>query len=119
MDYYYITPLYLVIDNMKINNKLLNIPNINTQKITNNEASFTIRISHRGGSNINSAIIFCNQCCYVVAVGNSDQIWTYELGRYGNTTMTASIANHTDFYVDVNLTFTSTIYGGISVICLD
>lgn len=104
---------------MKINPKLLNIPNINTQKNTNNGASFTIRISHRGGSNINSAIIFCNKCCYVVAIGGSNQIWTYKLGGDGNTTMTTSIANHTDFYVDVNLTFTSTIYGGISVICLN
>lgn len=101
---------------MKINEKLTGIIN---ERNNNNSTTYTIRISHNGGSNINSAIIFCNQCCYVVAIGDSNQIWTYELGRGGNTTMTATIANHTDFYVDVNLTFNETIWGGISVICLE
>ena len=103
---------------MQINKKLIN-KIINTTRITDNGTNYTITIPHRWGSHINSAIIFCNQCCYVVAIGNSNQIWTYELGGGGNTTMTASIANHTYFYVDVNLTFNATVWGGISVICLE
>lgn len=101
---------------MKINNKLIGIIN---ERNNNNSTTFTIRIPHKNSSAINSAIVFNARCCYVVGIGASEQIWSYALGSRDTTTMTASIANHTDFYVDVNLTFNATVWGGISVICLE
>lgn len=103
---------------MQINKKLIN-KIINTTRITDNGTNYTIRIPHKDGGAINSAIVFNARCCYVVAIGNSNQIWSYSLGSRDTTTMTAAIANHTDFYVDVNLTFNATVWGGISVICLE
>ena len=103
---------------MKINPKLLNIPNIDGQRYSSNGTKYTIRIQHNYEDEINSAIVFCNTCCYVVGIGNPSQIWTYELGKSRNTTMTATINTHTANYVDVDLTFNETVWGGISVLCV-
>lgn len=103
---------------MKINEKLLDIPAIDIQRLSDNGTTYTIRIQHNYDSSINSAIVFNNSCCYIVSIGSSSQLWTYELGKRSTTTMSATIKTHTANYVDVDLTFSTTIYGGISVISL-
>ena len=100
---------------MKINNKLTGIIN---ERNNNNSTTYTIRIPHKDAGAINSAIVFNARCCYVVGIGSPDQIWSYALGSRDTTTMTAAINTHTANYVDVDITFSATVWGGISVIIL-
>lgn len=81
-----------------------------------NGITFTITIPHDGNNKIKSVLVFCKDCAYVVTIGNSSQLWFYQIGALGSVTMTPTISEHTAQYVRVSLTFSETIYGGIKVI---
>ena len=78
--------------------------------------TFTITIPHSALNIIKSALVICKDCAYVVSIGSSSQLWSYQIGTLGNITMTPTILEHTAQYVRVLLTFSTTIYGGIKVI---